>query len=215
MKLWLKKILFATVTLFFIFVITNAVLAFTDDYKSFLEQAGQTGTYKVSQQGQPGFIDTFLGQLITIVVSFVGVFFLGLTIYSGFQWMTAGGNEEKVTKARTRVLNGVIGVTIALLAFVITNTLFNYFNERFLTAPQAIVEEIPQEPPIIERYGSCNEIPTDADCTGQYHCIWSVAESVCQLNVRSINNCDLLEDDCENINGQDCVWNGVNCEYRR
>src|SRR3989338_8940626 len=124
MKLWLKKILFATVTLFFIFVITNAVLAFTDDYKSFLEQAGQTGTYKVSQQGQPGFIDTFLGQLITIVVSFVGVFFLGLTIYSGFQWMTAGGNEEKVTKARTRVINGIIGLAITELAFILTNTLF-------------------------------------------------------------------------------------------
>ena len=140
MKKNIKFSLLIIILLIFAFILTSNALAFTENFKNFLSEAGQTGTYQVGQQGQVGFIDTFLGKLITTIISFVGVFFLGLTIYSGFQWMTAGGNEEKVTKARTRVLNGVIGVAIALLAFVITNTLFNYFNQRFLTAPQATVE---------------------------------------------------------------------------
>ena len=46
--------------------------------------------------------------------------------------MTAGGNEEKVTKARTRVINGIIGLAITVLAFILTNALFNYFSQRFL-----------------------------------------------------------------------------------
>lgn len=146
MKKNIKFSLLIIILLIFAFILTSNALAFTEDYKSFLNQAGQTGTYNVSDvsgQGRTDFIDTFLGKLIAIVISFVGVFFLGLIIYSGFQWLTAGGNEEKVTKARTQILNGVIGVAIALLAFVITNTLFSYFNQRFLTAPQATVEPPP------------------------------------------------------------------------
>lgn len=218
MKSWLKKILFIAVALFFIFVITNTVLAFTDDYKSFLEQAGQTGTYNVNQQGQSGFIDTFLGKLITIIISFVGVFFLGLTIYSGFQWLTAGGNEEKVSSAKKKILNGTIGVSITLLAFVITNTLFSYFNQRFLTTPESKYDK----PPVIE----CN---TNEDCANDFggsQCliIDSIQTCGCGNNdecpERSVcvrSQCQEVEctnnSDCQNnFDGNKCLNNQCGCQ---
>ena len=37
-------------------------------------------------------------------------------IYAGFLWVTAGGNPENVTKARTMLINALIGIAIALLA---------------------------------------------------------------------------------------------------
>ncbi len=66
-------------------------------------------------------IDIIIGDIIFYVLSFVGVIFLILTIYAGFTWMTAGGNEEKIKKAKKLLTNSIIGLIIALGAAAITN----------------------------------------------------------------------------------------------
>ncbi|GEM_PF-549505 len=114
-----------------------------DTYKDFLNQAGTKGTYNVDLQSDETYFDTLLGRIIMTVISFTGLIFLGLIIYSGVQWMTAGGNEEKVSEAKKRALNGVIGLAIALLAFILTYALFNYFDQRFLSQPDAGLENPP------------------------------------------------------------------------
>lgn len=47
-----------------------------------------------------------------ILMAVAGVFL----IYAGFLWVTAGGNPEGATKARTMLINALIGVVVALLA---------------------------------------------------------------------------------------------------
>jgi len=42
-----------------------------------------------------------------------------MIIYGGFMWMTAGGNEEKVEKAKKIISAAVIGLIIVLLAWAI------------------------------------------------------------------------------------------------
>lgn len=61
------------------------------------------------------------GRIINFILTFVGVIFLILTIYAGFLWMTAGGNEETVKKAKKWLVNSVIGLAIILSAYSITN----------------------------------------------------------------------------------------------
>lgn len=90
-------------------------------YQDFLRQAGDKGTYNVGLQSQETYFDTLLGRIIMTVISFTGLFFLGLVIYSGVQWMTAGGNEEKVKKSSTLMTQAAIGLSIVLFAFLITN----------------------------------------------------------------------------------------------
>ena len=65
-------------------------------------------------------IPNMIGQIVAVVLGFVGSMFLILTIYSGLQWMTAGGNEDKVKAARTRMLNSVMGLAITIAAYFIT-----------------------------------------------------------------------------------------------
>ncbi len=130
-----QKIIIVSVVILIIFsavLFASQALAFTQTYKSFLEQAGRQGTYNTTLQGSQGYVDTLLGRIILTVISFTGIIFLILTIYSGFQWLTAGGSEEKVTQAKTRVFNATIGVAIALLAFIATNLLFTYLDKKFL-----------------------------------------------------------------------------------
>ena len=73
------------------------------------------------------FIATKLGDMIGFVLSFIGVLFLILTIYGGINWMTAGGNEQKVEKAKTIIINAIIGLLIVLSAYTITSFIGNQF----------------------------------------------------------------------------------------
>lgn len=61
-----------------------------------------------------------VGQVIKIVLGFVGVIFLVLTVYAGILWMTASGNEEKVTTATNILKASVVGLVIVVSAYSIT-----------------------------------------------------------------------------------------------
>ncbi|MBU1037114.1 pilin [Patescibacteria group bacterium] len=58
--------------------------------------------------------------IIIYVLGFIGLIFLAVTIFSGFQWMTAGGNEEKISEAKKRLQYAVIGLLVILAAYTIT-----------------------------------------------------------------------------------------------
>lgn len=61
-----------------------------------------------------------IARIINVVLQLLGVIFVILTILAGFQYMTAGGNEEKTKKAVGLLTNAVIGLLIILMAWTIT-----------------------------------------------------------------------------------------------
>lgn len=61
-----------------------------------------------------------VAHIIRVALEFLGIIFVVLTMYAGFLWMTAGGNEEKVTKAKSLLFQAVIGLAIILTAYSIT-----------------------------------------------------------------------------------------------
>src|SRR3989339_213023 len=84
-----------------------------------IDYAAQGAGYEASA-GEPQTIPATVGTVIQILLSFVGTIFFIFIIVSGIQWMTAGGNEEKVTKARTRIINASVGLGITIVAYFIT-----------------------------------------------------------------------------------------------
>jgi hypothetical protein len=61
---------------------------------------------------------------VKVVLGFLGIIFLGLTLMSGFKWMTAGGNEEEIKKAQATLKSAIIGLIIVLAAYTITYFVF-------------------------------------------------------------------------------------------
>ena len=61
------------------------------------------------------------GFVINIVLGFVGIIFLVLIIAGGYMWMTAGGNDEKVTKRKSLLTQSIIALAVILSAFLLTN----------------------------------------------------------------------------------------------
>ena len=70
--------------------------------------------------GVTGDLSTAISTVIKAVLSLVGTIFLALTIYAGILWMTAQGEEEKVTKAKGIITMAVIGLVIIMSAYAIT-----------------------------------------------------------------------------------------------
>ncbi|GAB4140947.1 MAG: hypothetical protein Fur0024_2650 [Patescibacteria group bacterium] len=62
---------------------------------------------------------TELPAMISNLLVFVGVLVVLVLIWGGFQYVTAGGSEEKVKAAKKTITNAVIGLVVILLAFAI------------------------------------------------------------------------------------------------
>jgi hypothetical protein len=62
-----------------------------------------------------------LGAVVRAALSFVGVIFMILMVYAGYMWMSARGDEEKVTKAQKIIRGAVIGLVITVGANSITS----------------------------------------------------------------------------------------------
>lgn len=77
--------------------------------------AGQAGL------NQTGNLETIIGNVIGVALSFVGVILLVVLLYAGFLWLTAGGDETKVKKARGMIRDGVIGLIILVSAYALVN----------------------------------------------------------------------------------------------
>jgi hypothetical protein len=62
-----------------------------------------------------------IGQLINIVLGFMGILLLAYLLYAGFLWMTAGGDSKQVDKAKDMIRNAIIGLIIIVASFAISN----------------------------------------------------------------------------------------------
>jgi hypothetical protein len=76
------------------------------------------------------FVKNNLGNFINgLAVWFAGIIFafsILVILYAAFLFITAAGNEEKVTKAKATIVFGLIGITIAMLAFGIKTILVSF-----------------------------------------------------------------------------------------
>jgi len=63
--------------------------------------------------------------IVTYLLGLVSIIFLVMIIYSGYQWISAGGNEEMIEKAKKRLTNAIIGLGVTLAAYAITTWIFN------------------------------------------------------------------------------------------
>jgi len=79
-----------------------------------------------------GYVDDELGlavadprdaavSLIKLLMTFLGIIAVVIILYGGFVWLTAAGNEDRVSTAKKIITAGIIGLIIILAAFLIVN----------------------------------------------------------------------------------------------
>ncbi|MFH1029676.1 MAG: hypothetical protein V1770_00265 [bacterium] len=98
--------------------INNASAVTLSDMKE--EGLRAIGTTAYGSEQPQRSVSEIIAEIIKYILSFLGIIFLILTLYGGFLWMTAGGNDEQVAKSKTIIINGVVGLIIILSAYAIT-----------------------------------------------------------------------------------------------
>ena len=67
---------------------------------------------------------TLIGKIINAVLGIVGSIALVMVIYGGFIWMTAAGNQEKVTKGRDVLVWAAVGLFIIFSSYALVKFVF-------------------------------------------------------------------------------------------
>ena len=72
-------------------------------------------------QGSSADLPTFIGKILNVLFGAFGIILVLYIIYAGILYMTAGGEEEKVKKAKKIIMQTVIGIIIIVAAYSISN----------------------------------------------------------------------------------------------
>jgi len=82
-----------------------------------------------------------VARIISQALGFLGILSLIIIIYSGFEWMTSGGNEEKAGSARKRLFAAVIGLAIIFSAFAISRIVLTQLFQATTNRPYSTVND--------------------------------------------------------------------------
>jgi len=119
-----KTFVFILIFGFFLALGANAQLN-SDTWSTINQEANDAANEAgfESGGGEVG-LSLYVENIITAFLSLLGVIFIILMILAGYNWMTAGGDEQKVTKAKDTIKRAIIGLLIIMGAYAITYFVF-------------------------------------------------------------------------------------------
>jgi len=113
---------------FLAFSILNFRIADLAYSQTFGPGQGQTEAF-LGESGFAAADESSVAQIAAVAIraflGVLGIIFLVLMITAGYKWMTASGNEEKITEAKETIWRAVIGLIIIVASYAITYFVFN------------------------------------------------------------------------------------------
>lgn len=88
---------------------------------------------------------------VSITLLLIGgvIFALAVLILSGIQWITSGGDKQKLQQARARIVYAIIGLIVIFASFFILNFIASFFGISFiLSFDPPCPRPLPGGPPI-------------------------------------------------------------------
>ncbi|MFA5358533.1 MAG: hypothetical protein WC310_01770 [Patescibacteria group bacterium] len=70
-------------------------------------------------------IRTTVANIINVALGLLGILAVAIILVGGFKWMTALGNEDKVSESKKLIAAGVIGLVIIITAYAIAAFVIN------------------------------------------------------------------------------------------
>ena len=115
-------------------------------------------------------LENKIAAVINVMLGFLGILAVIMIIYAGFKWMTAGGNEEEVGKAKNVMRSAIIGLGVILAAYVIVSFTINRVSRATLEGTYkydaANVKKLKHSDcPSGTANKACQEVPHANHCT--------------------------------------------------
>jgi cellobiose-specific phosphotransferase system component IIC len=71
-------------------------------------------------------LGTFVERVFSAIIIVAAIATLMYMVYGGVQWVTSGGEKDKITEARSKITNALIGLAVVASAWAIF-LLVDYF----------------------------------------------------------------------------------------
>ena len=82
-------------------------------------------------------ISKFLSNLILLIYSIAAIVLIFMLIWGAFEWLTSGGDKEKISAAQKRIINAIIGIILFAVAFAIIAVLGQFTGFTFFAGQNA------------------------------------------------------------------------------
>ncbi len=109
---------FFSLALLFFLLSANVCLAAGPNLNEYSQKIADQGGYGPATETS---LAQMVGMGVKAALSLTGVIFLGLTVYAGFLWMTAHGNDEQAGKGKKILEMAVLGMIVILASYSITD----------------------------------------------------------------------------------------------
>lgn len=103
--------------------VQQAIAAPTTNPLKELQSAGGKA-YTGSAQKTPRDLRYTVATVIKMALQLVGIIMLCLMLYSGYLWMSARGDDSKVSEAKTVIRNAVIGMALVAMSYTLVSFVF-------------------------------------------------------------------------------------------
>jgi hypothetical protein len=64
-------------------------------------------------------------RILRVALSLLGTIFVVIIVWGGYEWMTAGGNDQQIGTAKKRIFTGIIGLAVILSSYAIAYFIIN------------------------------------------------------------------------------------------
>lgn len=131
-------------------------------------------------------IRVIIANIIRIALGLLGIGAVGLMMYAGYEWMTAGGNEEQIGTAKKILVNATIGLTIILSAYSIVSFVVKSLVDATTGVDPKCAAQIADSGGTYLCDGDCPPCPCTENCIDPYHFYVDAkapAGNVCIMNV--------------------------------
>lgn len=98
-----------------------------------------------------GGISKFLSNLVALIYSLAAIVLIFMFIWGAFDWMTSGGEKEKLESARNKIISAIIGIMLFAVAFAVIQVLGVFTGFTFFSR-----QATPQSPTNSQPGNSCN-----------------------------------------------------------
>lgn len=88
-------------------------------------------------------LSNFMSRVIEFIFIAAGIVFVFMVLISAFEWLTSGGNKEKIENARKRLIWSIIGIATLAVAFVIIRVIGQITGFDFFVG-QNVTKENPE-----------------------------------------------------------------------
>jgi hypothetical protein len=103
------------------------------------------GTYGLQGQAPsnaPALFSGILTNIVGLITIVAGIWFMFLLITGGISWMASGGDKGKLAEARSRMITGVVGLTIVVAALFIAEILGSLVGLGDILNPTSYINRI-------------------------------------------------------------------------